>query len=68
MPAPPLSADWQIGARGGDDFWVRAEKFVAQRVSGQVDRKFRVPVQPTFMTTFHRRDICIAGTVTYEVL
>ncbi|KAJ7847815.1 hypothetical protein B0H14DRAFT_2510340 [Mycena olivaceomarginata] len=38
MPAPPLSADWQIGARGGDDFWVRAEKFVAQRVSGQVDR------------------------------
>ncbi|KAJ7847804.1 hypothetical protein B0H14DRAFT_3674664 [Mycena olivaceomarginata] len=26
MPAPPLSADWQIGARGGDDFWIRAEK------------------------------------------
>ncbi|KAJ7321864.1 hypothetical protein DFH08DRAFT_888794 [Mycena albidolilacea] len=35
----PLSQDTRfIGARGGDDFWVRAEKFIAQRVSGQVDR------------------------------
>ncbi|KAJ7662164.1 hypothetical protein DFH06DRAFT_1471732 [Mycena polygramma] len=37
MPASPLSQDWQIGARGGDDFWVRAEKFIAKRVSGEVD-------------------------------
>ncbi|KAJ7766653.1 hypothetical protein B0H16DRAFT_1522140 [Mycena metata] len=24
-----LSKDWEIGARGGDDYWARAEKFVA---------------------------------------
>jgi hypothetical protein len=35
-----LAKDWQIGARGGDDFWVRAERFIAQRVSRQVDREF----------------------------
>jgi hypothetical protein len=66
MRSPPLSADWQIGARGGDDFWIRAEKFIAQRVSGQVDRKFRVPVRYAFMTMFHRRDFCAAGTITYQ--
>ncbi|KAF7342160.1 hypothetical protein MVEN_01803800 [Mycena venus] len=38
MPAPSFAQDWQIGARGGEDFWVRAEKFIAQRVSGQIDR------------------------------
>ncbi|KAJ7708556.1 hypothetical protein B0H14DRAFT_3023910, partial [Mycena olivaceomarginata] len=37
MHAPPLSADWQIGAWGRDDFWIHAEKFIAQRASGQVD-------------------------------
>ncbi|KAJ7759698.1 hypothetical protein B0H14DRAFT_3511338 [Mycena olivaceomarginata] len=67
MPALPLSADWQIGARGGDDFWIRAEKFIAQRVSGQVDHKFRVPLRFAFMTTFHGRDLCAAGTITYQV-
>ncbi|KAF8201877.1 hypothetical protein K438DRAFT_1965329 [Mycena galopus ATCC 62051] len=36
--APNSVADWQIGASGGDDFWVRAETFIAQRNSGEVDR------------------------------
>ncbi|KAJ6562457.1 hypothetical protein B0H19DRAFT_1144600 [Mycena capillaripes] len=36
---PPRAQDWQIGARGGDDFWGRAEKFIAKRVSGEIDRR-----------------------------
>jgi hypothetical protein len=40
MITPPFIRDWQIGARGGDDFWVRAEQFIAKRISGEVDRKF----------------------------
>jgi hypothetical protein len=40
MRVSPFVLDWQIGARGGDDFWVCAERFIAQRVSGQVDREF----------------------------
>ncbi|KAJ7708563.1 hypothetical protein B0H14DRAFT_3024004, partial [Mycena olivaceomarginata] len=40
MHALLFALDWQIGARGGDDFWVRAERFIAQRVSGQVDCEF----------------------------
>ncbi|KAF8201865.1 hypothetical protein K438DRAFT_1932688 [Mycena galopus ATCC 62051] len=36
--APNFVADWQIGASGGDDFWVRAKKFIVQRNSGEVDR------------------------------
>ncbi|KAJ7230836.1 hypothetical protein B0H12DRAFT_1240133 [Mycena haematopus] len=39
LPAPSFYADWQIGARGGEDFWVRAEKFIAQRNCGEIDRK-----------------------------
>ncbi|KAF8201882.1 hypothetical protein K438DRAFT_2103213 [Mycena galopus ATCC 62051] len=35
--APNIIADWQIGASGGDDFWVRAERFIAQRNSGEVE-------------------------------
>ncbi|KAJ7173007.1 hypothetical protein C8R43DRAFT_978188 [Mycena crocata] len=31
--------DWQIGARGGDDFWARADKFIAQRISGEIDTR-----------------------------
>ncbi|KAK7042208.1 hypothetical protein R3P38DRAFT_2889145 [Favolaschia claudopus] len=38
MPAPRFSHDWQVGARGGEDFWVRAEDFVAQRVSERGNR------------------------------
>ncbi|KAJ7707208.1 hypothetical protein B0H14DRAFT_3643677 [Mycena olivaceomarginata] len=51
MPAPPFASDWQIGARDGDDFWVRAERFIAQRVSGQVDRGTFV-LQEDIMTQF----------------
>ncbi|KAJ6481934.1 hypothetical protein C8R45DRAFT_1003500 [Mycena sanguinolenta] len=39
IPAPSFYTDWQIGARGGDDFWVRAENFIAQRNSGEISRE-----------------------------
>ncbi|KAJ7230844.1 hypothetical protein B0H12DRAFT_221117 [Mycena haematopus] len=39
IPAPPFYTDWQIGAHGGEDFWVRAEKFIAQRNRYEVDRE-----------------------------
>ncbi|KAJ7321870.1 hypothetical protein DFH08DRAFT_1030489 [Mycena albidolilacea] len=39
MRVSPFALDWQIGAWGRDDFWARAERFIAQRVSGQVDRE-----------------------------
>ncbi|KAJ7230843.1 hypothetical protein B0H12DRAFT_1077336 [Mycena haematopus] len=42
IPAPPFYTDWQIGAHGGDDFWVRAEKFIAQRNRGEVDPHYTV--------------------------
>ncbi|KAJ7124126.1 hypothetical protein C8R43DRAFT_958810 [Mycena crocata] len=30
------SAEWEIGARGGEDFWVRASRFLAQKRNGEV--------------------------------
>ncbi|KAF8185825.1 hypothetical protein K438DRAFT_1765607 [Mycena galopus ATCC 62051] len=35
---PVFIEDWQTGAWGGEDFWVQAERFIAQRDSGEVDR------------------------------
>jgi hypothetical protein len=32
--------DWEEGARGGDDYWVKAEKFIKQRRSGNVEGGF----------------------------
>jgi hypothetical protein len=32
------AADWQIGVHTGDDYWRRAEVFIARRISGEVDR------------------------------
>ncbi|KAF8185832.1 hypothetical protein K438DRAFT_1973677 [Mycena galopus ATCC 62051] len=37
VPAPNFIRDWEIGARGGEDFWVRAETFIAQRDAGEID-------------------------------
>ncbi|KAJ7676873.1 hypothetical protein DFH06DRAFT_1317480 [Mycena polygramma] len=31
--------DWERGARGGDDFWLRAERFLAQKRAGAIDKK-----------------------------
>jgi hypothetical protein len=28
--------DWEKGATGGEDYWVRAERFIQQRRSGKV--------------------------------
>ncbi|KAJ7128834.1 hypothetical protein C8R43DRAFT_1027299 [Mycena crocata] len=30
-------ADWELGARGGEDVWVRAERFVARKIQGEID-------------------------------
>ncbi|KAJ6458039.1 hypothetical protein C8R47DRAFT_167078 [Mycena vitilis] len=30
--------DWQVGARGGDDFWIRAEAFIDRKRRGQIDK------------------------------
>jgi hypothetical protein len=32
-----FSADWKVGARGGEDFWVRAEKFIAGKRKGEIE-------------------------------
>ncbi|KAF7351937.1 hypothetical protein MVEN_01155700 [Mycena venus] len=37
MARRPYAADWQMGAHAGDDYWVRAEAFIARRISGEVD-------------------------------
>ncbi|KAJ6556353.1 hypothetical protein B0H19DRAFT_1262422 [Mycena capillaripes] len=29
--------DWETGARGGDDYWVHAEKFVAKKRRGEIE-------------------------------
>ncbi|KAJ6454204.1 hypothetical protein C8R45DRAFT_1038351, partial [Mycena sanguinolenta] len=30
-------ADWELGARGGEDFWIRAEAFVNQKRAGEIE-------------------------------
>ncbi|KAJ7471107.1 hypothetical protein FB451DRAFT_1176290 [Mycena latifolia] len=35
---PDYVGDWIAGARGGDDMWARAEKFLAQKRSGEIPR------------------------------
>ncbi|KAJ7821870.1 hypothetical protein B0H14DRAFT_3732947 [Mycena olivaceomarginata] len=37
MARPHYAADWQIGMHTGDDYWVRAEVFIARRISGDID-------------------------------
>lgn len=32
--------DWEIGARGGDDFWLRAEAFVFRKRKGEIEGTF----------------------------
>ncbi|KAF8185827.1 hypothetical protein K438DRAFT_1836391 [Mycena galopus ATCC 62051] len=34
-----FAQDWHIGARGGEDFWIRAERLIAQRNSSEMDRE-----------------------------
>ncbi|KAJ7673883.1 hypothetical protein DFH06DRAFT_751024 [Mycena polygramma] len=29
-------ADWEIGARGGDDLWIRAEQFISRKRRGEI--------------------------------
>ncbi|KAJ7029358.1 hypothetical protein C8F04DRAFT_1116694 [Mycena alexandri] len=35
-----VTSEWQMGARGGDDFWVRAEKFIARRQAGEIESAY----------------------------
>ncbi|KAJ7633926.1 hypothetical protein DFH06DRAFT_1303320 [Mycena polygramma] len=36
MVIPDSEADWKIGARGGADFWVRAEEFISRKRRGEI--------------------------------
>ncbi|KAJ6481923.1 hypothetical protein C8R45DRAFT_1003463 [Mycena sanguinolenta] len=36
LHAKSFYVEWQRGARGGEDFWVRAEKFIARRNCGEI--------------------------------
>ncbi|KAJ7776169.1 hypothetical protein B0H16DRAFT_1879574 [Mycena metata] len=38
MAVPSYSEDWKIGAEGGDDFWARADTFVARKRRGEVEK------------------------------
>lgn len=35
-------AEWEAGARGGDDFWVRAERLLARKRKGEIASEFLV--------------------------
>ncbi|KAJ6450432.1 hypothetical protein C8R47DRAFT_1171068 [Mycena vitilis] len=37
MMVPNPRVDWATGARGGDDFWLRAEAFIAKKRRGEID-------------------------------
>ncbi|KAJ7023273.1 hypothetical protein C8F04DRAFT_1271592 [Mycena alexandri] len=36
------SGDWEMGARGGEDIWVRAEKFIAAKKRGDIEDRATV--------------------------
>ncbi|KAJ7776167.1 hypothetical protein B0H16DRAFT_1879571 [Mycena metata] len=38
MTVSSCSEDWDIGAEGGDDFWARAETFVARKRKGEIEK------------------------------
>ncbi|KAF8209522.1 hypothetical protein K438DRAFT_1960519 [Mycena galopus ATCC 62051] len=37
MVVPDYDKDWETGARGGDDFWARAETFLARKRQGEIE-------------------------------
>ncbi|KAJ6538917.1 hypothetical protein B0H10DRAFT_2203818 [Mycena sp. CBHHK59/15] len=43
--------DWDLGARGGDDFWIRADMFIAEKRRGEIEESYywldmnRLPVR-----------------------
>ncbi|KAJ7620288.1 hypothetical protein FB45DRAFT_149400 [Roridomyces roridus] len=41
LPNEQYKVDWQIGVRGGVDFWARAEKFVEKKRRGEIEPKSR---------------------------
>jgi hypothetical protein len=41
-PVTDYLEDWQRGALTGMDYWARADAFIAKRISGEIDRKFRL--------------------------
>ncbi|KAJ7486824.1 hypothetical protein FB451DRAFT_1228123 [Mycena latifolia] len=38
MVVEDYTGDWQRGILTGDDYWSRADAFIAQRISGEIDR------------------------------
>ncbi|KAJ6540153.1 hypothetical protein DFH09DRAFT_1175627 [Mycena vulgaris] len=39
MPLEDYSADWQKGVLNGDDYWARADVFIAKKISGEIARE-----------------------------
>lgn len=42
MVIDSFTEDWELGARGGDDFWARADAFIARKRVGEIESKFAV--------------------------
>ncbi|KAJ6558725.1 hypothetical protein B0H10DRAFT_2227459 [Mycena sp. CBHHK59/15] len=36
MVVADYNADWEVGTQGGDDFWARADEFVARKQRGEI--------------------------------
>jgi hypothetical protein len=36
LPNEHYVEDWKVGVEGGEDFWVRAELFIAKRKRGEI--------------------------------
>lgn len=54
MMCRQFEADWKMGAYSGEDYWARAEAFVAAKRAGTIDRKlFSLRVSAGLMTQAH---------------
>ncbi|KAJ7744280.1 hypothetical protein DFH07DRAFT_777145 [Mycena maculata] len=47
LSASSYERDWEIGARGGIDFWQRADKFVAKKRRGEIKPSLFSPLDTT---------------------
>ncbi|KAJ7192077.1 hypothetical protein GGX14DRAFT_596300 [Mycena pura] len=45
-------ADWRLGILTGNDYWARADEFLAKRREGEIDRKPFVPLSKFLRTQF----------------
>ncbi|KAJ7213763.1 hypothetical protein C8J57DRAFT_1517713 [Mycena rebaudengoi] len=47
LPNEHYVEDWKVGVEGGEDFWVRAELFIAKRKRGEIQPASRYWIQDT---------------------